>query len=201
MPPQPVALRRRVRQRDARRSILDSAAALLRKDGADGLTMRRVARQSGCSAPTLYHYFRDKTALLDAMLDLAFAGLAVELERLPEQDDPLEVLRAQCFAFVRFCVANPVQFRLLSEARPDGADPLPAHADAQQRLERPLAQLAEAGRLQVDLELARQALWSLIHGLISLQASRPDIAWSPDLVRVSIEALFGGLIRPPRRGR
>ncbi len=201
MPPQQAALRRSARRRDAQRSILDSATEVLRRDGADGLTMRRVAARSGCSAPTLYHYFRDKTALLDALLEAAFAGLVAELDRLRVESDPLAALRAQCLAIVRFCLANPTHFRLMSEARPDDAPPLSSHAQAQQRLESPHSRLAAAGRLRVDFEMAKQSLWSLLHGLISIQTSRPDVAWSPDLVRASLDALFRGLVRPARSRR
>jgi AcrR family transcriptional regulator len=201
MPPQQSALRRGERRRDARRSILDSATELLRRDGADGLTMRRVAARSGCSAPTLYHYFRDKTALLDAMLDAAFAELVAELDRLGVERDPLAALRTRCLAIVRFCLANPIHFRLMSEARPDDAPPLSSHAQAQQRLESPLARLAAAGRLRVELETAKQSLWSLLHGLVSVQATRPEVTWSPDLAQVSFDALFRGLVRPARSRR
>ena len=201
MPPQQAALRRSERQRDARRSILDSATEVLRRDGADALTMRRVAARSGCSAPTLYHYFRDKTALLDAMLEAAFAELVAELDRLPIERDPLAALRVQCLAIVRFSLANPTHFRLMSEARPDDTPPLSSHAQAQQRLESPLARLAAAGRLRVELETAKQSLWSLLHGLVSIQASRPDVAWSADLAPTSLDALIRGLLRPARSRR
>jgi AcrR family transcriptional regulator len=201
MPPQQAALRRSERRRDARRSILDSATEVLRQDGADALTMRRVAARSGCSAPTLYHYFRDKTALLDAMLEAAFAELVAELDRLPVERDPLAALRVQCLAIVRFSLANPTHFRLMSEARPDDAPPLSSHAQAQQRLESPLARLAAAGRLRVELETAKQSLWSLLHGLVSIQTSRPNVAWSADLAPTSLDALIRGLLRPARSRR
>ena len=198
MPPQQSAQRRSEKRRDARRSILDSATELLRLDGAHGLTMRRVAERSGCSAPTLYHYFRDKTALLDALLDAAFAELVQELERLPVFPDPIEALRAQCNAMVRFCLANPTHFRLMSEARPDGAAPVPAHAAALSYIDGPLLRLAEAGRLAVDLEVATQMLWTLLHGLVSLQAARPDLEWAPELASESLDVVFRGLARPAK---
>jgi len=102
---------------------------------------------------------------------------------------------------VRFCLANPVHFRLMSQAQADDAPPLSSHAQAQQRLESPLSRLASAGRLRVDYEDAKQALWSLLHGLVSIQASRPDVAWSADLAPTSLDALFRGLVRPGRSRR
>lgn len=201
MPPQQAASRGDARRRDARRSILDSATDLLRRDGAQGLTMRRVAARSGCAAPTLYHYFRDKTALLDAMLEAAFSELLAELDRLPAARDPATELRAQCLAIVRFCLANPVHFRLMSEARPDDAPPLSAHAQSQQRLERPLSALAEAGRLRAERETTAQSLWALLHGLVSIQIVQPENDWQRDLAPAAIDALLRGLVRPARSRR
>jgi AcrR family transcriptional regulator len=202
MPPQPAALPRpALARRDARQSILDSATHLLRESGAEALTMRRVAARSGCSAPTLYHYFRDKTELLDALLEDAFAGLVRELGAVRVGSDPLAALRLLCLAVVRFCLANPIHFRLMSVARPAGAPPLPSYLEVERRITTPLQQLDAARRLRTDLEHATQALWSLVHGLISLQATRTDVAWSPRLVRVSLDALMHGLVRPERGQR
>jgi AcrR family transcriptional regulator len=202
MPPQPAALPRPARpRRDARQSILASATRLLREDGAQALTMRRVAAQSGCSAPTLYHYFRDKTALLDALLEDAFAELVRELARVRDPADPIAALRALCLATVRFCLANPTHFRLMSAARPTHAPPLPSYQEVERRLTTPLVQLDEAGRLRMERAHAEQALWSLVHGLISLQATRSDVPWSPELVSVALDALMHGLVRPEKRRR
>jgi AcrR family transcriptional regulator len=202
MPPQPAALPRPARpRRDARQSILASATRLLREDGAQALTMRRVAARSGCSAPTLYHYFRGKTALLDALLEDAFFELVDELARVRPPADPIAALRALCQATVRFCLANPTHFRLMSAARPPQAPPLPSYQEVERRLPAPLVELDAAGRLRMDLDHATQSLWSLVHGLISLQASRSDVAWSPELVSVALDALMHGLVRPARSRR
>lgn len=202
MPPQPAALPRPApARRDARQSILDSATHLLREDGAEGLTMRRVAARSGCSAPTLYHYFRDKTELLDALLDDAFAELVRELDGVRIGADPLAALRALCQATVRFSLANPTHFRMMSVARPAGAPPLPSYLEVERRMTTPLHQLEKARRLRTDLEHAKQSLWSLVHGLITLQSTRTDVPWSPRLVRIALDALMHGLVRPERGQR
>jgi hypothetical protein len=78
---------------------------------------------------------------------------------------------------------------------------LPSYAEVERRLSTPLVRLARAKRLRCELELAKQALWSLVHGLISLQASRPDVAWLPELSRGAVEALVRGLTAPARSPR
>lgn len=49
--------------------ILETALALLDREGLDGLTMRRLADELDIGTMTLYGYFRTKDALLDALVD------------------------------------------------------------------------------------------------------------------------------------
>ncbi|WP_280188114.1 TetR/AcrR family transcriptional regulator [Delftia sp. PS-11] len=49
--------------------ILDQAAALFAHSGYPGTSMNEVAQACGLSKPTIYHYFRDKYALLVDITD------------------------------------------------------------------------------------------------------------------------------------
>lgn len=196
MQPRTRELRRERRQGEARRLILDAAERLLLEEGLDGFTMRKLARRCGYTAPTLYHYFGDKKGLIDQLLEEAFRGLVKELERVPYSPDPLDTLRAQFHAIVRFGLENPKHYRLLFTAAPEDA-PVPSSEEARHRLEAPLDALFASGRLRLgDLEAARQVLWALLHGLISLQTSRPDVDWTPQLAALGLEAMLAGLLAP-----
>jgi AcrR family transcriptional regulator len=197
MQSQPAATRRRQRQSQARQIILDAARQLLLDDGIEGFTMRRLAQRCGYTAPTIYHYFGDKQGLLDVLLEQEFRRLLAELERVPTVRDPLEALRALFHVIVRFGLDNPKHYRLLHTARPENAGPLPSDEAARRRVEAPLEQLFRAGRLRADeLEPVRQALWALLHGLISLQNSRPDVEWATELAELGLESMLLGLLRP-----
>jgi AcrR family transcriptional regulator len=201
MHPRPAAtLRRHQRHTEARQAILDAAHELLLEAGTDGFTMRRLADRCGYTAPTIYHYFGDKQGLLDTLLEQVLRELLAELERVPTAADPLDIMRAHFHAIVRFGVANPRHYRLLLTTRPQDAPPLPSDEAARQRLEAPLEQLFRERRLRGELEPTRQALWSLMHGLISLQTSRPDVAWEPQLGRLGLEAMLEGLLAPAAKG-
>ena len=82
MQPEPAKERRERHRAEARRSILDAAEALLIEDGLETFSIRRLAQRSGYSAPTLYHHFRDKDGLFDALLQERFEGHPVEIESL-----------------------------------------------------------------------------------------------------------------------
>lgn len=60
--------------------ILDAARVLYIAGGPSAVTVRAVERQSGLTAPTIYWHFRDMGAVVDAVVDDAFTGLA---DRLP----------------------------------------------------------------------------------------------------------------------
>ena len=57
-------------------AIVAAAAELLEERGVEGVTMRRVAERLGVGTMTLYGYFADKDALLDAIIDASGAELA-----------------------------------------------------------------------------------------------------------------------------
>jgi AcrR family transcriptional regulator len=52
--------------------VLQAAVALADADGIEGLSMRRLAQELGVEAMSLYHYFRSKNELQEAMLDVVY---------------------------------------------------------------------------------------------------------------------------------
>jgi AcrR family transcriptional regulator len=192
------AARRRQRQREeAQRAILDATEALLLEDGFERFSMRRLAERCGYTAPTIYHHFGDKRGLIDALLEERMRRLLRRLRRVKRDGDPVETLRALARAFVRFGLQNPVHYRLLAAPRPDASPAPPAAAEARALVERPMADLFRAGRLRCgDLEEVQQCLWVLLHGLISMQISRPLEGWSSSLLETSLDAMLCGLVSP-----
>ena len=56
----------------SRQRVVDEAIRLADREGADGLSMRRLAGALGAGAMSLYRYVANKEELLDAMIDLVF---------------------------------------------------------------------------------------------------------------------------------
>ena len=78
--------------------------------------------------------------------------------------------------------------------------PIPNALETRQRIEAPIAGVARDFGA-VDPDTFRQAFWALLHGLISLPASRPDVDWRPELADVAFDALLAGLLRDGEGGR
>lgn len=55
--------------------VLRAGVALADREGLDALTMRRLAREVGAGAMTLYHYVANKDDLLDGMVDVVFSEI------------------------------------------------------------------------------------------------------------------------------
>lgn len=195
MSPQPAEQRRLQYREDTRRAILDAAEALLVEGGLEAFSMRRLAERCGLSAPTLYHYFRDKPGLVHALLEERMQLLVDELRSVRPSADPREQVRTLCLAFARFGLRNPSDYELLALNRgPDAEDP-PAGVEARQLLVTPLEVLARSGGLAApELESLRLGLWSLLHGYILLRTTRPEEAWSEAVLERSLDALLEGTL-------
>jgi AcrR family transcriptional regulator len=200
--PSTPAERRRFRQReDARRAILDATEALLVGDGYEGFSMRRLAARCGYTAPTIYHHFGDKQGLLDAVLDERLARVLERLRGVRHAADPARTVRAMLLEFARFGIENPTHHRLLSMPRPDDSPPPPAAEEIRLLFEQPLAELAAAGRLRApDVEEATQCVWALLHGLVSLRVTRPDVEWKDAILEFAFDTVLRGLVAPTSPG-
>ena len=90
---------------EAAGEILDAAAAVIVRDGVEGLSMRSIAREADVSLGLLSYHFDDKSAMVkaafqratDVLLERALATAADDVElgetAADEPDDPTERLR------------------------------------------------------------------------------------------------------------
>jgi AcrR family transcriptional regulator len=139
--------------REAMRGVAENAFATR---GAQGVTMRELARELGCSAMTPYRYFRDKDEILAMVRAAAFNRFAQRLEA----------------AYISFAFDEPHAYRLMFDvAQPDAAAH-PELAAASQRawrlLDAHFEPLVATGRLEGDPQLIAYAYWASLHGFAML---------------------------------
>jgi AcrR family transcriptional regulator len=111
--PQPPPAPRRPRGRPAklsRHSILDAALALLDREGAAALSMRRLGEELGVEAMSLYRHIADRAALLEALAD----HLASEIDpREVAAGDWADALRAFAGELRAVARRHPAAFALV----------------------------------------------------------------------------------------
>ena len=62
----------------SRRVIVEAALAIIDRDGAEGLSMRRLGAELGVDPKAVYYYVPNKAALFDAVVEALYAQMALE---------------------------------------------------------------------------------------------------------------------------
>ncbi|AHH94683.1 TetR/AcrR family transcriptional regulator [Kutzneria albida] len=96
--------------------IKDQARKQLAVSGADGLSLRAVAREMGMVSSALYRYFPSKDDLLTGLILDAYDGLGAEAEAADAGVDPVDVRgrwRAICRAVRGWALAHPHEYALI----------------------------------------------------------------------------------------
>lgn len=186
-----------------RDALIAATEALIAERGAQGFSLREVARRSGVSPAAPAHHFGDAAGLLAAVATLAFDQLteALEAGNARGGNDALERLCEQGVGYVGFALAWPGRFALMFRAdlfTKDGA--LAARAQAAYRvLEdgiRGLFGLATDTPLDTAQLHALRATWSMVHGFAHLMLAGQ---FDADLPRGGRAALVRQTVAPMLR--
>jgi len=188
------ALRPRDLESEAtRRAILDAAEHLLATVGEAGLSIREVCARAGVTAPTIYHHFGDKAALVARVVDDCFADFDRAFAHRAAPHDPVEALRWSFDRYVEYGLRHPTHYRLMFGTRLQR--PSAAGLASYDRLRRCVLAIADAGRLAAPLEDATAAFWASVHGVTSLLISG---FWQPGTPAIALvrDAMIAQLTTP-----
>jgi len=181
---------RRPRGRPAklsRRSILEAALALLDREGASALTMRRLGEELGVEAMSLYRHVADRAALLDALAD----HLAAEIDsREIAADDWADALRAFGGELRAVARRHPAAFELVGMRVLGTPNQLGA-------LEALLASLRRGGFTPARAISAYRLVASYARGYALSELAGFAIEPPPDAPLPAVRALRGRLASEP----
>jgi AcrR family transcriptional regulator len=166
--------------------VLATALEIIDRDGADGLSMRRLARALDRDPMILYRYAPNKAALLDGVAETVLARLKVD----PADTDWAGQLRAVARDYRALALAHPHMVPLLV-TRPL-ATPLALRPLGTLRpLEDVLALLTRAGFSGPDALHIYRALFGFLHGhvLNELQELVENPDETDDLLRLGLHRL------------
>jgi len=149
--------------------ILDAAEKIYRKDGADALSMRRMADELGITATALYRHYAGKDDLLDAVADRGFEKLAADFREARKKRTPRAQLIAVFDAFRSFALKRPALFDLMFFSRRAGARRFPGDfTRGASPAGNILVELLTEMKVKDPLDAAL-VLWAEAQGLMSLQ--------------------------------
>ncbi|MDR6563366.1 MULTISPECIES: TetR/AcrR family transcriptional regulator [unclassified Arcicella] len=170
-------IERKERERQEVRSlILEAAQQAFIEDGYEKASIRAIADRVEYSPATIYLYFKDKSEIFFAVHELGFEKLILEMSDAIEGiKNPLEKLRQQGYAYMKFALENPAMYDLMfiqnapMEAIFDNEEWACGHrcfelicTIVQECIDNKLIKIS-------GLELATMSIWSFMHGLVSLK--------------------------------
>lgn len=178
------------------------ALKLLEKSGAEAVSMRRVAAAVGVTPMALYHHFKNRRALLDAIVAAEFCELERQLTEKQVSGTQVERLISVLEVYVDYALQHPRVFDYLFTESRAGARRYPDdfRAGLSPTLNR-IAELVTTGIARRELKPGDAweislSLWAHVHGYVMLyRAGRFDLSEKQfrALIRRSLTALFHGL--------
>ncbi|MFM7068598.1 MAG: TetR/AcrR family transcriptional regulator, partial [Actinomycetes bacterium] len=159
----------------SRERVVEAARAAIDEAGADGLSLRQVARRLHVTAPALYAYVDDKQDLLAAVAATGFAELTAEFEAITAEGTRDE-LHQMASVYVSFALRHPELFRAMFRFRPsvidvpDADNTLDAATEMFVRCTDVVAAAQREGLIHPDRDplQAMVVLWTATHGSASV---------------------------------
>ena len=142
--------------------VVVEAVRLADRDGVDGLSMRRLARELGAGAMSLYHYVASKEVLLDAVIDVVFG----EIDLPPDDVDWQSALRQRATSARQVLARHPWAIGLMESRTTPG----PANLRHREAV---TACLRRAGFSVVMATHANWVLDSYVYGFALQEANLP----------------------------
>ncbi|MFC5321937.1 TetR/AcrR family transcriptional regulator [Bradyrhizobium oligotrophicum] len=105
---------RQARGRERREQLLDAAATLIAESGLAAVSMHAAAERAGASIGSVYHFFRDKDQMLDALAERHDAELQPAFDRVLQRSDaewaalsPADIIEQLIGWAIRYFVRHP----------------------------------------------------------------------------------------------
>lgn len=169
---------------DLRRSLIDNALLLIRAEGIDGLSLRKLAERVGVSQTALYHYFKDKQDLLLSLGEVAIGQFTAELLAAVDGKPLDQQLDEFVAAYISYARNNPELYELMlgRTTWQSGRE-----HDFQQSARNSIRQMGEVlvrmqanGALPAGINTLRliQVSWATLHGLCRMH--NDGLAFTPE---------------------
>ena len=155
-----------------RERLCAAATSRFAKHGLEGVSLRGLADELGCSRGTPYRYFRDKQEILAAVRARAFDRLARMCEAASSDPDPTARLAALGRAYLCFAREDPDGYRVAFELSQPNAAEYPElvvqQVRAWQTIRSAVQYAWERGVLEGSPDTISRLYWASLHGLAGL---------------------------------
>ena len=183
---------------ETRVNILDAALQIVKEDGWQALSMRKIADVIEYTAPIIYEYFSNKEAIV---LELTRRGYLILSKDIQEAKDkhrlPAKQLEAMWLAYWNFAFANKElyqgMFGVTTNCSCDMINTMPEADLPWDQFTEVIGKLMHIEDLESEIICTKYyTFWSVVHGLVSINLlSR---GFSDEVNRQVLRDAIGGII-------
>jgi len=184
---------------ETRINILDAALQIVKQEGWQALSLRKIADAIEYTAPIIYEYFANKEAILLELTRKGFLLLDRELQQAKaEHRSPAKQLEAMWLAYWNFAFANKelyqVMFGVSTNCCCELVNKLPEAELPWDAFTPLIGELMKIEDLDSDVICTKYyTFWSVVHGLVSINILGRDS--SDDINRQVLRDAITGIIR------
>lgn len=184
---------------ETRINILDAALQIVKQEGWQALSLRKIADVIEYTAPIIYEYFANKEAILLELTRKGFLLLDRDLQQAKgEHRSPAKQLEAMWLAYWNFAFANKelyqVMFGVSTNCCCELVNQLPEAELPWDAFTPAIGELMHIEDLDSDVICTKYyTFWSVVHGLISINILGRDS--SDDINRQVLRDAITGIIR------
>ena len=181
---------------ETRNNILEAACEIVKEDGWQALSMRKIAEKIEYTAPIIYEYFANKEGIL---LELTRQGNILLLSKFKAakaaQETPGKQLEAIWTAYWDFAFEHTHLYQLMFGVDTNSCDQAKALPEAEAATKLINDLIREIMTDPTDSMICRKyyTFWSVIHGLISINLVRK--ATNPELNQQILKDAIQGIIK------
>ncbi|MEM1139308.1 MAG: TetR/AcrR family transcriptional regulator [Pseudomonadota bacterium] len=192
---------------EARQHLIEAAEAVFDREGLSGLSIRKLADESGYSPAALYKHFRDKGDLIICLKEAFFARVRKAMNRKGiAAHEAVNRLEEAMLIYIEEALAKPHHYAAAFSDEPprmaDNDEPLEEGTERGHAFQVFFGFVDEVMQAHKgpheDTASAAQSLWAGMHGLCHLLVIYPLFPWveRDKLVNSHVKMLISGLIHP-----
>lgn len=155
-------------------SVVEAALRIIGTEGAEAVTVRRLASEAGVAPMSIYNHFGDMHGVFDAVFEHGFTAFADRLHNAAASEDPVVALYEMGHAYRAFALENPDTYAVMFLRVVPGFE---ASEESFLAAARSFDELSSVVRRAIDTNqlingdpaLLAQEIWATCHGAVALE--------------------------------
>jgi len=166
-------------EKSLKERIIDAARQVLLSDGYRNFSLRKIAREIGVSATSIYLHFENKDDLVHSLMEEAIERLNTQLEaQIDTEKDPIIKLEALAREYIGFALNHPREYQVIYLISSDEMTRYPKEKFRKARRGYEIVisvfeQGVESGLIVEEKpRIAAYTFWAQLHGVMSVVLSK-----------------------------